>query len=240
MSSSASRASHHPHPHSHPHPCRRSQRRLSQWCRQRPRESKCLPCKWIPCSPCDPNSMDPLWFFSQAHGWAASHGQLHTVMVLAKNGADIEKVNGAGFNARSDAAREGHQHVVRWVDEWRAAGSPRGSACCAPAPSRPAARAGAGVVTSHDMQGCWLLCGLPLFWEIAYKGPLNNDANRYTENGIAFLLGVLPCPVNETWTRNGNTSSFRKDSNGGDVVDFQSGGYGNEKGWICKCKMCPL
>ena len=90
------------------------------------------PCKWIPCSPCDPNASDPLWFCSQAHGWAASHGQLHTVMVLAKNGADIERGNLAGFNARSDAERERHGHVVQWIDEWTRLGKPTKGipACC--------------------------------------------------------------------------------------------------------------
>ena len=72
--------------------------------------------------------MSPLWFMSQAMGWAASHGQLHTVMVLAKNGADIEKYNKAGQNARTDAERERHAHVVKWIDEWRAVGSPKGCA----------------------------------------------------------------------------------------------------------------
>ena len=88
-----------------------------------------LPCKYIPCCVCDPNAMNPLWFCSQAMGWAASHGQLHTVMVLAKNGADIEKVNAAGENAQSDARRERHHHIVQWVEEWRAIGSPKGHAC---------------------------------------------------------------------------------------------------------------
>jgi hypothetical protein len=73
--------------------------------------------------------MNPLWCFSQAQGWAASHGQLHTLMVLAKNGADIEKYNAAGNNARTDAEREQHQHVVQWIDRWREAGSPKGTAC---------------------------------------------------------------------------------------------------------------
>ena len=59
----------------------------------------------------------------QAMGWAASHGQLH--MVLGKNGATLDRVNLASFNARSDAEREGHQHIVRWYDEWVALGKPR-------------------------------------------------------------------------------------------------------------------
>ena len=84
-----------------------------------------LPCKFIPCSICDPNAMNPLWYCSQAMGWAASFGQLHTVMVLGKNGATLDRVNLAGFNARSDAEREGHQHIVRWYDEWVALGKPR-------------------------------------------------------------------------------------------------------------------
>ena len=84
-----------------------------------------LPCKFIPCSEYDPNAMNPLWYCSQAMGWAASFGQLHTVMVLGKNGATLDRVNLAGFNARSDAEREGHQHIVRWYDEWVALGKPR-------------------------------------------------------------------------------------------------------------------
>merc|ERR1711959_562514 len=90
--------------------------------------NRCLPFKFIPCSPCDPNSVDPLWCFSQAHGWAASHGQLHPLMMLAQNGADIERCNCAGNNARKDAERKRHTHVVEWIDKWREVGSPRGCA----------------------------------------------------------------------------------------------------------------
>ena len=84
-----------------------------------------LPCKFIPCSEYDPNAMNPLWFCSQAMRWAASHGQLHTVMVLGKNGATLDRVNLAGFSARSDAEREGHQHIVQWYDDWVALGKQR-------------------------------------------------------------------------------------------------------------------
>ena len=89
------------------------------------------------------------------------------------------------------------------------------------------------------MAGCWLLCGFPLFWEIARKGPVGDDPNRYWEKGCAFLFMGIPLPVDETWTRNGDTNNFRKDKNPGDVVNFSSGSCGNEKGWICKCKICP-
>ena len=41
---------------------------------------------------------------------------------------DIEKYNFAGNNARTDAERERHTHVVKWIDEWRAVGSPKGCA----------------------------------------------------------------------------------------------------------------
>ena len=87
-----------------------------------------LPCKFVPCAPCDPNAMNPLWFNSQAHGWAASHGQLHTVMALAKNGANLEQFNLAGNNARTDAERERHYHITAWYDDWVALGMPKGAA----------------------------------------------------------------------------------------------------------------
>mmetsp|Transcript_58896 Transcript_58896/g.164529 ORF Transcript_58896/g.164529 Transcript_58896/m.164529 type:complete len:456 (-) Transcript_58896:262-1629(-) len=79
-----------------------------------------LPCKYLPCSPCDPNSKQPLWCCSEPIGWAASHGQLHTVMALVKNGAKPVTKNAAGFNAWGDAKRERHHHVVAWLDEWKA------------------------------------------------------------------------------------------------------------------------
>ena len=84
-----------------------------------------LPCKQIPCSPCDPNSKNPLWCCAEPLGWAASFGQLHTVMALVKNGAIPETKNGAGQDAYSDAGRERHTHVVKWLRAWDAAGRPR-------------------------------------------------------------------------------------------------------------------
>jgi len=78
-----------------------------------------LPCKHIPCSPCDPNGKMPCWFCSEPVGWAASHGQLHTVMVLVKNGANPERVNASNNNAFTDATRERHQHVLDWLNIWK-------------------------------------------------------------------------------------------------------------------------
>jgi len=80
--------------------------------------------KHIPCSPCDPNSKNPLWCCAEPLGWAASFGQLHTVMVLVKNGAIPDTKNAAGQNAWSDARRERHQHVVEWLNKWKSAGRP--------------------------------------------------------------------------------------------------------------------
>ena len=76
------------------------------------------PLAWIPCTPCDPNGKMPLWFCSEPLGWAASHGQLHTVMVLAKNGGDPRRYNWSGNNCWTDALREHHEHVLQWLDEW--------------------------------------------------------------------------------------------------------------------------
>ena len=73
----------------------------------------------IPCSPCNPNAKMPLWFGSEPIGWAASFGQLHSVMVLTKAGGNPLRQNLAGQTAYSDAKRERHQHVVNWIEEWR-------------------------------------------------------------------------------------------------------------------------
>jgi len=80
--------------------------------------------KHIPCSPCDPNSKNPLWCCAQPIGWAASLGQLHTVMVLVKNGAIPDTMNASGNNAWTDASRERHHHVVNWLNSWVSAGRP--------------------------------------------------------------------------------------------------------------------
>jgi len=93
-------------------------------------------------------------------------------------------------------------------------------------------------VTSQDIAGCWLLCGFPLFWELACKAPIGGDPNRYSETGIAFLCMGLPLPVGETWTRNPGTDHFRKDKDHNAVVRYSSGCYGNESGFIHKCKIC--
>jgi len=80
----------------------------------------------IPVLPCSPNSINPLWCCAQPLGWAASLGQLHTVMALVRNGANPDTFNAAGQNAYTDAGRERHSHVVEWLTEWETAGRPRG------------------------------------------------------------------------------------------------------------------
>jgi ankyrin repeat protein len=61
----------------------------------------------------------PLWFCSEPIGWASSFGQLHTVIVLTKNGADPLRVNSSNNSGLTDAKRERHQHVLDWIEEWR-------------------------------------------------------------------------------------------------------------------------
>ena len=81
--------------------------------------------KEIPILPCSPNSINPLWCCAQPLGWAASFGQLHTVMALVKNGANPDTKNASGNDAYSDAGREQHEHVVEWLQLWQEAGRPR-------------------------------------------------------------------------------------------------------------------
>ena len=95
-----------------------------------------MPCKHVPCTPCDPNSKNPLWCCAEPLGWASSFGQLHTVMVLVKNGANPDTYNAASQNAYTDAARERHAHVVEWLNAWEAAGRPRRNGQVAPMETR--------------------------------------------------------------------------------------------------------
>jgi len=73
-----------------------------------------LPCKYCFCSPCDPQC---------SLGFATTHGQLHTVMVLVKNGAD-PSLTFDGQNAFTDSKREKHFHILEWLDDWEAMGRP--------------------------------------------------------------------------------------------------------------------
>ena len=82
------------------------------------------PLHHVPCCICSPRSKNPLWCCAEPIGWAASHGQLHTVMALVANGADPHAKNGASQNAFTDAEREKHTHVVKWLKAWEAAGKP--------------------------------------------------------------------------------------------------------------------
>lgn len=103
------------------------------------------------------------------------------------------------------------------------------SCCCAPQ----------GRITSHDMKGTWLICAPPCGWGIYAATAEANDPNRYHEKGCCFPCMVLPIPSDEVWTRHPNSNTFHKDKNRDDKVVFCCSWYGNEKGFIHKCKICP-
>ena len=67
----------------------------------------------------DPNVMMTDWFDSEPLGWAASLGQLKAVIALIEAGADpLRPPNKAGNTPRTDAVRERHDLVVRFLDEY--------------------------------------------------------------------------------------------------------------------------
>ena len=75
----------------------------------------------------DPNEKMVEWFDSEPLGWAASLGQLDSVRALIELGADpLRPANKAGNTPMSDAQRERHQHVIRFLEEYeqRARGIP--------------------------------------------------------------------------------------------------------------------
>lgn len=75
----------------------------------------------------DPNEKMAEWFDSEPLGWAASLGHLDSVRALIELGADpFRPANKAGNTPMSDAQRERHQHVIRFLEEYeqRAKGLP--------------------------------------------------------------------------------------------------------------------
>ena len=115
------------------------------------------------------------------------------------------------------------------------------SSCCTPCCHQNAGGRGGdpSTVTSHDMKGTWVICAPPCGWGIYNAKPHNGDPNKYHEQGCCFLCMALPVPTDEVWNRAPNTNSFHKDKNPADVVNFCCAGYGNEKLFIHKCKVCP-
>jgi len=161
-----------------------------------------LPGRSVPCTPCNPNVKNPLWFCSEPLGWAASHGQLHTVMALVANGANPYTINGAGFNAFSDAQREKHQHVVDWLRKWELVGKPipgnqrMKRVHTETLPTAP--------FTSKRAQGCYIgACIIPIlittFW-VQASGPDELYASGFT----------LCCPWGYKLRRSANAATPSK------------------------------
>ena len=96
-----------------------------------------------------------------------------------------------------------------------------------------------GSITSHDMKGTWVICAPPFGWSVYKATPYQSDPNRYHEQGLCCLFNLFPLPTDEVWTRAPHTNNFHKDKNPADVVTFCCASYGNEKGLIHKCKVCP-
>lgn len=149
-----------------------------------------LPCQHIPCSPCDPNSKNPLWFCAEPLGWASSFGQLHTVMALVKNGAVPETKNGSGNNAYTDAEREGHRHVLSWLAEWEAAGRPRGDGKSAPSPQQMAREDGPQLQT-RTIEGCYIgACIVPILVTAFWVSAQSED--EITASGLTLPFALCP------------------------------------------------
>lgn len=142
-------------------------------------------CKHLWCLPCSPNSKNPLWCCSEPLGWAASFGQLHTVMALVGNGADPYTLNASGNNAFTDAERERHGHVVAWLKAWESAGKP------AKAPEKQRMRrgnAGGTCVGAYAHEGCYVgACIVPVLVTAFYVRA--KDADTLNASGV-----TLVCP----------------------------------------------
>lgn len=181
-----------------------------------------LPGKSIPCTPCNPNVKNPLWFCSEPLGWAASHGQLHTVMELVRNGANPETVNMAGFNAFTDAERERHHHVVNWLNEWKAAGKPtRSKGGVVPEHMDRDGARGHEEMDARKTQGCYfgacfIPCLITSFWvqatsadEMTASGmtlciPWSHKVKRVPGKATAFTMGNNE----QTWTWHSSACCF--------------------------------
>ena len=178
-----------------------------------------MPCKYIPCSPCDPSGKMPLWFCSEPLGWAASHGQLHTVMSLVEHGANPYTMNGSGNNAFTDAERERHTHVTRWLNEWKA----------------QSGAGGARLISTEEIAGCWGCMCIPGGWAVFKKEA--QGENTLKHGGVVFLFGVIPVPFEEYRERHPGTNGFYKQGEPGNIDQHCSSRFVCN-GLSCSCKPC--
>jgi hypothetical protein len=196
--------------------------------------------KDVPCFPCSANSKNPLWCCGEPLGWAASMGQLHTVMALVANGAEPNTKNTTDNNAYTDAARERHQHVINWLQEWEAAGRPRNKRAGS---SGGAAAAGTGSTSTGILNGCWVasVLPIPIIWALYYQQSIGPD--RVKSNGLAFFLGVVPCPFEETRTRLAGTNRFVHDRDGNNVLRYDNPLFNcfpsaKKDACVCNLRLC--
>jgi len=188
--------------------------------------------KDLPCCPCSPNSKNPLWCCAEPLGWAASFGQLHTVMALVANGAQPNTKNASNNDAYSDAERERHTHVVNWLREWEAAGRPR----------KIGQGGGTGEASTRYLNGCWVASTLPIPVITALYYNQLIDADHVKGNGVAFMLG-FPIPFSETRTRQHGTNRFVHDQDGNNVLAYDNPFFNcfpteKQDGCVCSTRLC--
>lgn len=172
-----------------------------------------LPGKSIPCVPCNPNVKNPLWFCSEPLGWAASHGQLHTVMALVGNGANPDTKNLSGNNTFTDAERERHSHVIDWLNAWKAAGRPSKHGVLPQRMGRD--EAPLEPLDGHLTQGCYIgACIVPIFVTTFWVQA--SSADEMTATGF-----TLCCPWSEKLTRiPGKSTTFKLNMKNGDSQEW--------------------
>ena len=117
----------------------------------------------------------------------SSFGQLHTVMSLVANGARPHTKNLAGETAVSDARRERHAHVVKWLEAWERAGKPaaptnwdmRRTTSNDAGAANGANGGGKRGFEAHDAQGCYVgACIIPCLVTTFYVQPSSADELR--------------------------------------------------------------
>jgi len=186
--------------------------------------------QYLCCLPCSANVRNPLWFCSQPLGWAASHGQLHTVMALVANGGDPHACNLAGFNAFTDAERERHQHVLSWLRQWESAGKPTPGFRAMPKQPKRAD----GLISTAELEGCWACTCVPLMATAVFHKRATGPDSLLHEG---CLLWPLPIPFKEHRTRQAGTNAFYKNDEPGNL-DVHPSRSCVTNGPSCSLKLC--
>mmetsp|Transcript_27376 Transcript_27376/g.63591 ORF Transcript_27376/g.63591 Transcript_27376/m.63591 type:complete len:218 (-) Transcript_27376:54-707(-) len=91
-----------------------------------------------------------------------------------------------------------------------------------------------GLITTKDIEGCWICCCFPFCWWALFKKVATGPD---TLNHVGCLFSPVLCPFDEPRTRVAGTNGFSKDGEPGNIDKYESD-HCVCNGPSCSMKLC--